>query len=130
MFRRALLRLEGEDVFGCKIALQFLRPTTQNPQFARQDILPFYPIDRMEQSYTRHALPFPPPPNPALVAPPRLLDFQPRCVASLGTENWSSADGVSLSCKGLVIQLLLLIYCTLSRISLNCCMFWTTELER
>ena len=58
---RALLRMEGEDVFGCKISLQYsTRPVHEKEM-----------IGAAKRRYT----PFPPPPNPALVAPPRLIDF-------------------------------------------------------
>ena len=71
--------MEGEDVFGCKISLQYSSSQyhlghlhVSNKSFAENS------KEMIGTPSKHHFTPFPPPPNPALVAPPRLLDCRPR----------------------------------------------------
>jgi len=68
--------MEGEDVFGSKISLsEYSRVGNyRNSVPTLVDDSP--PREMIEAPRQRHFSPFPPPPNPALVAPPRLLDFR------------------------------------------------------
>ncbi|XP_046650849.1 meiosis regulator and mRNA stability factor 1-like isoform X2 [Daphnia pulicaria] len=80
--QRALLRMEGEDVFGRKISVQFppLQPSAGS-RMQPNDLLVVHHHSKemIEGACKRHFTPFPPPPNPAKVAPPRLLNLRPRC---------------------------------------------------
>ncbi len=94
VFCRARVRMEGEDVFGSKISLHF--PQLLYPSVNCTDNLPVFSKSMLGSPYMHHLGPFPPPPNPALVAPPRLLDFHSRCGDGLADkEARFSADHVS-----------------------------------
>ena len=76
---RALLRMEGEDVFGSKISLQYSGSQYNLGQLPVSD--KSFVANSKEMIGTpskSHFTPFPPPPNPALVAPPRLMDCRTR----------------------------------------------------
>lgn len=73
---RALLRMEGEDVFGSKISLSEYSRSISYRSHVPNSVDDSPPREMIEAPRQRHFSPFPPPPNPALVAPPRLLDFR------------------------------------------------------
>lgn len=82
---RALFRMEGEDVFGSKISV---RRSNNQLHHSRDPLTHTSNGLLASQNQTksmlgavckRHFTPFPPPPNPARVAPPRLLNLRPLC---------------------------------------------------
>lgn len=74
--------MQGEDVFGKKISIDYRRSPYQSTAVPRtpNDLNVVHPHTKEMIGGTckRHFTPFPPPPNPAKVAPPRLLNLRPR----------------------------------------------------
>lgn len=75
--------MDGEDVFGRKISVHYPNQSHQSSAHSRLPKDPLsanhHAMDMLGAACKRHFTPFPPPPNPAKVAPPRLLNLRPRC---------------------------------------------------
>ncbi|XP_059351299.1 meiosis regulator and mRNA stability factor 1-like isoform X2 [Daphnia carinata] len=82
--QRAVLRMQGEDVFGKKISIDYRRSPYQSTAVPRTpndlNVVRPHTKEMIGGTCKRHFTPFPPPPNPAKVAPPRLLNLRPRSV--------------------------------------------------
>jgi hypothetical protein len=91
--------MEGEDVFGKKISVQYPHPPLQSSAISRMPndllVVRHNSKEMIEGPCKRHFTPFPPPPNPAKVAPPRLLNLRPRCDNEEGKETVSSYGELS-----------------------------------
>ena len=94
-YLRALLRMDGEDVFGSKLSVHCPNQPYHSSAESRmpKDLLSanHHTKDMIGAACKRHFTPFPPPPNPAKVAPPRLLNLRPRCTGD--DQEVSSALG-------------------------------------
>ena len=86
--------MEGEDVFASKISLQPLHSIhSASLSIVPSDLAPSRQMIEAARHGPRHfTTPFPPPPNPALVAPPRLIDFATRCDSKNHEEEVLSID--------------------------------------
>lgn len=75
--------MNGEDVFGNKISVHYPDPQYDSRFFSSlpNDLVKDHAKEMIGTgSKLKHFTPFPPPPNPAKVAPPRLLSYRPYCV--------------------------------------------------
>ena len=75
--------MEGEDVFGSKISVHYSNHPSNHSSVVNRTVVHQHSNKDMigAACKMRHFTPFPPPPNPAKVAPPRLLNLslRPRC---------------------------------------------------
>lgn len=98
--------MEGEDVFGSKISVYMHHPyqSSAASQMPNDFLVTYQQSKEIPgTACKRHFSPFPPPPNPAKVAPPRLLNIRPR-FGEEGKETITGLDEfltemVNLSCN-------------------------------